>query len=313
MDLAYNARAMKAWIKRGDGLRLDEAPAPSQDSDELLLRVNAVSLNRGELRSVARAPEGSIPGWDVAGTVVARAPNGKGPVEGARVAALLSAGGWAELANVPVAHAAIVPENVRLTVAATLPIAALTVVRALNVAGSLLGKTMLVTGGTGGVGQFAIQLGSLAGANVTAVSSRRSQWDHLRGLGARQVVGTIEEAPGLFDLILESVGGRSLASAVDRIERGGGVVAIGNSSEDETTFNARTLYAKGGAWIYGLLIFEEVDSRRVDGRDLERVLSLVESGRLQAPIEVQKSWTELPTVLEELERRTYSGKAVLTL
>ena len=69
--LAYNADAMKAWIKGRDGLRLDEVPAPAQNSDELLLRVEAISLNRGELRSVRRATEGTIPGWDVAGTVVA--------------------------------------------------------------------------------------------------------------------------------------------------------------------------------------------------------------------------------------------------
>lgn len=68
----------------------------------------------------------------------------------------------------------------------------MTVVRALDVAGSLVGKTMLVTGGAGGVGQFAIQLGSLAGANVTAVSSRREYWPHLQGLGAAEVVATIE-------------------------------------------------------------------------------------------------------------------------
>lgn len=302
---------MKAWIKRGDGLHLDEVPAPTPGSDDLLLRVEAISLNRGELRSVTRATEGAIPGWDVAGTVVARAASGKGPVEGARVAGLVSAGGWAELINVPVAHTAIVPENVHLDVAATLPIAALTVVRALDIAGSLLGKSMLVTGGTGGVGQFAIQLAKLAGAEVTAVSSRQAQWNHLRDRGAQHVVGSIEETQGPFDFILESVGGRSLAASVERVARGGGVVSIGNSSEEETTLNARTLYAKGGAWIYGLLIFEEVESRRVGGRELERVLGLVDSGRLQVPIEVQRSWTDLPTVLEELEQRSYSGKAVL--
>jgi NADPH:quinone reductase len=304
---------MKAWMKRHDGLRLDDAPAPTQRSDELLLQVEAISLNRGELRSATRAGEGFIPGWDVAGTVAARAPNGKGPIEGARVAALVSAGGWAELVNVPVAQSAIVPGNVGLDVAATLPVAALTVVRALDIAGSLVGKRMLVTGGTGGVGQFAIQLGNLAGANVTAVSSRQLRWNHLHNLGARHVVGTIEDAREAFDFVLESVGGQSLAGAIDRVARRGGVVTIGNSSEEETTFNARTLYAKGGAWLYGLLIFEEVESRRVDGRDLERVLALVESGKLRAPIEVQRSWTELPDVLEELDRRSYFGKAVLTL
>jgi NADPH2:quinone reductase len=304
---------MKAWIKRGAALRLDEVPNPSVASDELLLRVEAISLNRGELRGAARAAEGVIPGWDVAGTVAAKAPNGQGPAEGTRVVAIVAGGGWAELVRVPVAQVAAVPDGVSLEVATTLPIAALTVVRALGVAGSLLGKSMLVTGGAGGVGQYAIQLGALAGATVTAISSRREVWAQLRELGASEVVPSIEEARGAFDFILESAGGKSLATAIERVARGGGIVTIGNSSEDETTFNARTLYAKGGAWIYGLLIFEEVESRRVGARDLERVLHLVESGKLRAPIELRRSWTELPAVLEAFEQRSYSGKAVLTI
>lgn len=68
---------MKAWIKRADGLRLE-----------------AVSLNRGELRAVARAADGAVPGWDVAGVVAAEAPNGKGPRRGERVAALVSGARW---------------------------------------------------------------------------------------------------------------------------------------------------------------------------------------------------------------------------
>lgn len=304
---------MKAWIKRAGRLQLDEVPEPMPHSNELLLRVEAVSLNRGEIRTAARAAEGVIPGWDVAGTVVQRAANGSGPAEGARVAALLDRGGWAELAAVPVSRAAVVPDGVDLDVASTLPIAALTVVRALEVAGSLLGRRILVTGGTGGVGQFAIQLGALAGAAVTAVSSRETQHELLRRLGAVEVVTAIENATGPFDLVLESVGGKSLAVAIDRVSRGGVVVTIGNSSEEETTFNARTLYAKGAARIYGLLIFEEMESGRVTGRDLERLFALVQRGRLHSPIEVRRDWTDLPDVLGEFERRAYSGKAVLNV
>jgi NADPH2:quinone reductase len=304
---------MKAWIKRNNRLELGEIPLPVLGADELLVRVRAISLNRGEIRTVARAQDGEVPGWDVAGTVETSARNGTGPREGARVAALLSGGGWAEFAAVPAAHAALVPDSVELEAAATLPVAALTVVRALDIGGSLVGKAMLVTGGSGGVGQFAIQLGRLAGAAVTAVSSREDQRVPLRMLGASEVVRTIEDAAGPFDLILESVGGSSFAAAIERIASDGVVVTIGNSSEQETTFNARTLYAKGGARIYGLLIFKEAASRRVGAADLERLLRLLRDGNLRAPVEVRRDWTDLPTVLEDFEHRSYSGKAVLTL
>ena len=291
---------MKAWVKRSSGLQLEEVNEPTPAFDELLVRVHAFSLNRGELRGVARAADGVIPGWDVAGTVVS-----PGPRHGQRVATFVDKGAWAEYVAVPAAQAARVPDSVSLEVAATLPIAALTVMRAFDVAGSLLGKSILITGGSGGVGQFAIQLGALAGAHVTAVSSKPIE--------AHAVVKTIDEAKGPFDLILESVGGPSLATAIDRVARGGVVVTIGNSSEEETTFNARTLYAKGGARIYGLLIFEEVASRRIGARSLEDLLRLVEAGRLHTPIGLRRDWTELPAVLEELEKRTFAGKAVLNV
>jgi NADPH:quinone reductase-like Zn-dependent oxidoreductase len=302
---------VKAWVKRDGELRLCDVPDPVPGADELLIRVGAVSLNRGEIRTVARAAEGTIPGWDVAGTVVATPLNRNAPGEGARVAALLRGGGWAELATVPVSQAALVPDEVELEVAATLPIAALTVVRALDVAGRVLGKRLLITGGSGGVGQFAIQLGAIAGAHVCAVSSRQSEHEHLKGLGAAEIVASIDDAGGHFDLVLESVGGPSLAKAVDLVARGGVVVTIGNSSERDTTLNARDIYSKGAARIYGLLIFEEMESGRIGARDLEQLLDLVRTGRLRAPVAVRRSWTELPETVNDLERRVFAGKAVL--
>ena len=304
---------MRAWLKRGDELALAEVPEPAPGADELLIRVRAVSLNRGELRAVARAGEGRIPGWDVCGTVVGQAASGSGPREGTRVAALLDGGGWAELAAVPLSRAALVPDGVADGVAATLPIAVLTVLRAFAVAGTLLTKRVLITGGSGGVGQFAIQLAAIGGAVATAVSSRRAQHEELRALGAQDVVTTIDEAAGRFDLVLESVGGTSLARAVDLLAPGGVVVSIGNSSEEATTLDARALYSKGGARIYGLLIFEELESRRIQARELEPVMALIRDGRVRAPIAVRRSWTELPAAMRQLELRAYTGKAVLEL
>jgi NADPH:quinone reductase-like Zn-dependent oxidoreductase len=305
--------AMKAWRKRNGELALDEVPEPTPRADELILAVQAISLNRGEVRGVAMAAEGKIPGWDAAGTVVAPAAAGGGPRKGARVAALLNAGGWAQRVAVPATRAAIVPEGVGLDVASTLPIAGLTIVRALALGGSLTSKRVLITGGSGGVGQIAIQLAALAGADVFAISSRQQLHDQLGNLGAKGVVAAIEDAKGPFDLILESVGGSSLARAIDLVGPAGVIVTIGNSSEQKTTFNARTLFAKGAARIYGLLVFEEVQSGRVGAADLERLMALVHDGKLLVPIAFQRDWTELPATLRELERREVPGKAVLTV
>lgn len=302
---------MKAWQKKDGHLALADVPEPAPRADELVLRVEAISLNRGEIRGVARAPDGHVPGWDVAGTVIAPATLGASPAAGTRVAALLDTGGWAEHVAVPVSRAAVIPEGVETAVAAALPIAGLTVMRALELGEPLAGRRVLVTGASGGVGQFAVQLAALDGAEVTAISSRRALHGELRRLGARQVVADIGEAKGTFDLILESVGGKSLAKAIELVAREGVVVSIGNSSEQDTTFNARTLYLKGAAGLYGLLVFEEAASGRVGAQDLERLMELVRDGKLHAPISLRRSWAELPATLRELERRDYPGKAVL--
>ncbi len=304
---------MKAWQKKNGQLAFADAPEPAPRPDELLLHVEAVSLNRGEVRGVARAAEGAVPGWDVAGTVIAPAQFGASPAAGTRIVALLDSGGWAERVAVPVSRAAVIPEGVTTEVAATLPIAGLTVARALELAEPLQAKRLLITGGSGGIGQFAIQLAALSGAEVTAVSSRQALHAELKRLGAHEVVASIEHAQGSFDLVLESVGGSSLAKAIELVGREGVVVTIGNSSEQDTTFNVRTLYAKGAAGIYGLIVFEEVASGRVGAQDLERLLALVRDGKLEAPISLRRSWRELPATLAELERRNYAGKAVLTV
>jgi NADPH:quinone reductase-like Zn-dependent oxidoreductase len=187
----------------------------------------------------------------------------------------------------------------------------LTAVRAIALAAPAKGLRILITGGSGGVGQFAIQLAAREGAEVTAVSSRAAQHDVLKSLGARNVVARIDDAKGPFDLVLESVGGPSLAKAIELVGPEGIVVVFGNSSEQDTTFNARAFFLKGAATIYGLLVFEEYDSGRIGARDLERLMTLVRDGKLHSPISLRRPWTDLPATMRELEMREYPGKAVL--
>lgn len=274
---------MRAWMKSGGRLELrDGVPEPVPQSDEVLVRVEAISLNRGEVRTAALAADGVIPGWDVAGTLP----------DGTRVAGMAARGTWAEQAVVPKHATARIPDAVSTSVAATLPLAGLTVMRALAVGGPLLGKRVLITGATGGVGSLAMQLAAIAGAVPTGVSA-------------------VREGSGEYDLILESVGGESLANAIEAVAAGGVIVTIGNSSEQPASFNPRSLYRKGGASIYGLLVFEEVANRRVGTRELDFLFELVRAGALTPVIEVERSWTELDRTLADLEQRRFKGKAVL--
>jgi NADPH:quinone reductase len=299
------------------GLMLREVAAPAPRADEALVRVKAVSLNRGETRrALTIAENGWIPGWDLAGTVEQAAADGTGPKAGARVVGMLADGAWAELAAVPTPALAALPDGVTFAQAATLPVAGLTALHALAKGGSLLGRSVLVGGATGGVGTFALQLARLAGAHVVAPIRQAAQEALVRGFGADQVaVGPDLSAAaslGPFHLILESVGGASLAAALKMLAPDGTCVLFGVSDRTETVIDARALFITGGASLYGLYLFHEL-RREPAGTGLARLAQLIADGKLKPSVAVEAPWTEVADVAARLLQRRFAGKAVLHL
>ena len=191
-------------------LVLKPVPEPVPDRSEAIVRVRAISLNRGEVRRSMTAAAGWRPGWDLAGVIERAAADGTGPKVGERVVGFLPEGAWAQRVAVPKNALAELPEKVTFSQAATFPVAGLTALLALGKGGPLLGKRVLVTGATGGVGDFAVQLARLAGAHVTGLVRRADQVPSVRQLGAHEViVGDEVPKEPKYDLIVESVGGRS--------------------------------------------------------------------------------------------------------
>ncbi|MGH3145791.1 MAG: zinc-binding dehydrogenase [Rubrobacter sp.] len=295
-------------------LALSEVEEPSPTPSEVLVRVAAISLNRGEVRRAQSSEPGFRPGWDLAGTVERAAADGTGPREGSRVVGFLPSGAWAELAAVPTDSVSVLPEGVSFEEASTLPVAGLTALYALEEGGNLLGRSVLVTGASGGAGQFGLQLARAAGARVVGLVRREEHAGLAEEAGAHEVVvdetGAVAGEQGPYHLILESVGGEVLGNALSMLAPGGTCVSFGTSATPEITFDARTLYLTGGARLYGFILFHEVLARPAsDG--LDRLARMVADGRLRPRIEVEASWIEVGETSARLLERGYTGKAVL--
>jgi len=259
------------------------------------------------------AAAGWRPGWDLAGLVERAAADGSGPRAGARVVGLLPEGAWAERVAVPTHALAELPDKVTFSQAATFPVAGLTALLGLGKGGLLLGRRVLVTGATGGVGDFAVQLARLSGAHVTASARRADQIPALRQLGAHEVVvGDDIPAAPKYDTIIESVGGRTLGTALAALERGGVCVTLGVSASAEVTFDTRTFFATGRATLYGFYLFTEVGSEPASV-GLRRLADLVAAGQLAPHISVERPWAEISQVAQDLMARRFPGKAVLTI
>jgi NADPH:quinone reductase-like Zn-dependent oxidoreductase len=303
---------VKALLTAGEqGLTFGDAPDPTPASNEALVALSATSLNRGEVRHLADEKPGTVLGWDVVGTVVDPAADGSGPNTGTRVVGIVDEGAWAERVAVPTHALAVIPDAVPDAAAAVLPIAGLTAWRALELGGMLLGARVLVTGASGGVGRLAVQLASLAGAEVTAVVGRPERRAGLVALGADNVVVGIDTAIGRFDLILESVGGQSMRTASELLAPEGVLVSYGRSSGEDAAIDPYWFGSHSGGRIDGLLVFTEVARGRLGTPQLERLLALLASGRLDAQVSRTGTWRDPMPLVQALLDRVVDGKAVL--
>lgn len=289
------------------GLRLGEAPDAQPGASQALVEVRAASLNFGELAFLRdRHEPGDVAGWDAAGTVLAAAADGSGPREGARVVTFGWGGAWAQRRVVDTDQLAVLPDAVELVAAAALPVAAVTALRAVRRLGPLFGRRILITGASGGVGRFAVQLAARAGASVLAVVGSRERAAGLTELGAAEVAVGAGELTGPFDGALDNVGGQMLADVYALLAPGATALSIGMASLEPTTidFEAARVRA-GGSRIEAFSVGDRF------GEDLAHLVGLLAAGELDPQVGWRGSWDRVSEAVGLLLGRRVRGKAVL--
>src|SRR2546426_2534227 len=244
-----------------DVLRYEDVPDPERPDGCVLIDVEAISIEGGDLLARAGSPPASVPhvvGYLAAGTVVEVGAGVEARAVGDRVVTLNAAGSHASKRVTPAMSTWPIPTGLDAARAACVPVAFGTAQECLFTAGNLeAGQTALIHAGAGGVGMAAIQLAKQAGATVISTASSDEKLERLKELGLDHginyaVESFVERTRELtdgrgVDVILDSVGGRNLVDSVGALAYGGTLISVGVASRAGSNVEARDLWAQNNA------------------------------------------------------------------
>lgn len=284
---------MHAVVLRDGEVLFEERPDPVPGDTQVLVAVRAAGLNGADmLQRQGRypAPQGvaaDVPGLETAGEVVAVGGRVTQVAVGDRVMALVGGGGQATMAVVDEAQLIPVPESVEWPEAGGFFEVYATAHDALfTQCGLSVGDRLLVTGGAGGVGVAAVQLGAVAGATVVASVRDPDRHKDVLELGAAEVAGVADIAEhGPYDVVLELVGAACLPHALGALATGARACVIGIGSGATIELDLRILMGNrariGGATMRAR---SSAERARVVAAVAAHVVPLLSSGRVRVPV-----------------------------
>jgi putative PIG3 family NAD(P)H quinone oxidoreductase len=312
-----------------DALVLADVPDPEPGPGEVLVEVAAAGVNRADLQQrigVYPPPPGAseYPGLEVSGTVAAVGPEVTGWSVGDQVCALLAGGGYAEKVAVPAGQLLPVPSGISLVEAAALPEVVCTVWSNVFMTANLLpGQTLLVHGGSSGIGTMAIQLAREVGAHVAVTAGSADKLEACKALGAEILVNYKEQdfveeleratAGHGADVILDNMGAKYLARNVQALATNGRLVIIGFQGGVKAELDLSVLMRKRAAVIStGLRARPLEEKAAIVAAVREHVWPLVEAGRVRPVVHRTFPLAQAPDAHRELDAGTHIGKVLLT-
>ena len=310
-----------------DALKVVDLPTPIPADGEVLIRIAAAGVNRADLlqrQGFYPPPPGitDVLGLECAGTVSAVGANVTEFAEGDAVCALLAGGGYAEYVAVPAGQVAPIPAGLDVVQAAAIMETACTVWSNLVMVGRLsAGETLLVHGGSSGIGTMAIQVAKSLGATVVTTVGSDEKAAAVRALGADVVINYREQdfaavmaAEGITaDVILDIMGAKYLAANVSALATAGRLVIIGLQGGLTAELNLGQLLAKrASVTATSLRARPTAEKAEIVTATRTHVFPLLESGVVRPVVHATFDLADSASAHRVLEESTHIGKVVLT-
>jgi putative PIG3 family NAD(P)H quinone oxidoreductase len=308
-------------------LTLTELPDPEPGHGEVVVDVVASAVNRADLlqrMGFYPPPPGAsdVLGLECSGTIRSLGDGVEGWSVGDEVCAILSGGGYAEQVVVPAGQLMRVPAGVPLAVAASLPEVACTVWSMVFMVAHLReGEKLLVHGGAGGIGTFAVQLGAATGARVFATAGSAEKLDLCRELGAERAISYRDEdfvevlgAAGGADVILDNMGAKYLGRNVAALATEGRLAIIGMQGGTTGELDIGAVMAKRVAVVAATLRARPTEEKAAISRAVEEhVWPLVEAGTVRPIVGAEIALDDVAEAHALMGAGGHTGKILLTV